>query len=217
MTDDVYFWRGPATLCFRAEEMFRPLYESAIAPIEPPFRILGIDCDEADARVVYEHPPTGPREADGPGGIVGYSVDRGLVTEAIARLVRVYSRRVDETTASVRPPSGDWIAELRRDFSRRFDCPVECDAGWSDLIRAMAEWLSELGVQRWRVSQVKEKFGSLRAYSSGVGLSSEEGRQVWDVVAAFEAVSRFVCERCGEPGRPRRKDGCFYTACDRHV
>jgi hypothetical protein len=170
MTHDVYYHRGPVTVCVRAEDLFHSLYETVVGPIERPFRILGVDCDKGDARVVYENAPTGPQSESGLVRTVGYSADRATVTEAIARLVRVYSRRVDAKTAAIRPPSEDWVAELHREFPRRFDCLIECDKGWSDLVQAMIEWIEELGVPPCRhFNQVKEKFGGLRAYSSGVG------------------------------------------------
>jgi hypothetical protein len=190
----------------RAEDLFHSLYETVVGPIERPFRILGVDCDKGDARGVYENAPTGLQSESGLVRTVGYSADRATVTEAIARLVRVYSRRVDAKTAAVRPPSDDWVAGLRQDFPRRFDCTIECGAGWADLIRAMAEWLEEIDLpSRWRFWQIKEKFASMRAYSSGIGLSAEQVNLVRERVDACEAISLFLCERCGEVGKPRRK------------
>jgi len=220
MTDDTYYLRGPATVCNPTGWFFRQIVVAVVGPIEPPFRVLGVtyDYDRDEATVDYVHPPTGPRQSTGSEGEIGYSVDRALVVEAIARTARVYSRRINRATGQVMPVRDDWAAELRHDFPRWFDIDFDCHGGWSDLIRAMAEWLWEFGLPAgFKFAQVKEKFGGLRAYSSGRVLSTEQLDLVRARVDVFDIIGLFVCERCGEPGRPRRKDGIYYTACDKHA
>lgn len=220
MTDDTYYLRGPATVCNPTGWFFRQLVTAVVGPIEPPFRALGVtyDYDRDEATVDYINPPTGPRQSTGPERVIGYSVDRAIVVEAIARTARVYSRRVSRATARTIPVRDDWAAELRHDFPGWFDVDFECHSGWSDLLRAMPEWLWELGLPAgFRFNQVKEKFAGLRAYASVRTLTTEQVNIVRDRIDACEVISLFICEQCGEPGRPRRKYGFFHTACDKHA
>ena len=57
------------------------------------------------------------------------------------------------------------------------------------------------------ISQVKEKFGSLRFYVDGV---SEE---VYEIVEKCERRSWTICEFCGKPGKTRY-GGWIKTVCD---
>ncbi len=60
------------------------------------------------------------------------------------------------------------------------------------------------------VTQVKEKFGTLRFYHGG-------GDQFVDgLVSMAEAMSSVTCETCGAPGKSRGR-GWYYTACDEHT
>lgn len=220
MTDDTYYLRGPATVCNPTGYFFRQVVREVIGPIERPFRVLGVtydyDCDEAT--VDYVIPPTGPRTSTGPERVIGYAVDRAIVVEAIARTARVYSRRISRATGVTREIDHTWLAELQHDFPHMFPSEVECNRGWADLIRAMAEWVGELGLpEGFRFVQIKEKFGGLRAYSSGRVMSTDQLNVVRTRVDAFETISLFVCEKCGEPGRPRFDGGWHFTACDKHA
>jgi hypothetical protein len=59
------------------------------------------------------------------------------------------------------------------------------------------------------ITQVKEKFGSLRFYTHG-------GTEVMDGYIRFaEQMSCRVCERCGAPGT-FRNDGWIRVLCDKH-
>ena len=60
------------------------------------------------------------------------------------------------------------------------------------------------------VSQVKEKFGTLRFY---VNAATEEH---YNYITFAEVLSGRVCETCGAPGK-RRGQGYIYTACDEHT
>jgi hypothetical protein len=125
---------------------------------------------------------------------------------------------VSRSTARTAPVREDWAAELRHDFPGWFDVNFGCHGGWSDLTRAMAEWLWELGMPKgFHFLQIKEKFGGLRAYASVRTLTTEQMHIVRERIDACEAASYGICEKCGEPGHPRRKDGIYQTSCDQHV
>jgi len=60
------------------------------------------------------------------------------------------------------------------------------------------------------VTQVKEKFGSLRIYVDS------ETHAGWDLLNALENLSLEICEVCGEPGSPRM-GSWTHTLCDEHA
>jgi len=63
--------------------------------------------------------------------------------------------------------------------------------GWHDLLRTLCEDLSKVAGPDFKFEQIKEKFGTLRIYSSG---SNEETNKLID---AAEAASQDICENCG--------------------
>jgi hypothetical protein len=193
---------------------------AVVGPIERPFRVLGVtyNHDRDEATVDYINPPIGPSTSREPEKVIGSAVDRATVVEAVARTARVYSRRVSRATGRTIPVGESWAAELRQDFPRWFDIDFECHGGWADLIRAMSEWLWELGLPTgFKFDQVKEKFAGLRAYASVRTLTAEQANIVDGRIDACEVISPFICERCGEPGRPRQKNGFFYAACEKYA
>lgn len=64
-------------------------------------------------------------------------------------------------------------------------------------------------VEQVQVTQVKEKFGTLRFYYSG------GDEYISGAVVMAEAMSGTTCETCGSPGHIRGH-GYVYTACDKH-
>jgi len=65
-------------------------------------------------------------------------------------------------------------------------------------------------VQQVVAVQVKEKFGTLRFYTSG------GDEQIYGMIRMAESMSAVTCEECGAPGRTRGR-GWIYTACDAHA
>jgi hypothetical protein len=60
------------------------------------------------------------------------------------------------------------------------------------------------------VSQVKEKFGTLRFYIDG------GTKEHYNYIRFAESMSAVTCETCGAPGKTRGH-GWYYTACDEHT
>lgn len=82
---------------------------------------------------------------------------------------------------------------------------IECAAGWYELIdRTLAE-LQKLD-QEVYISQIKEKFGLLRIYTSA------RLPEVHKITDAAEAQSQYVCEDCGGLGK-RLGDNWIRTLC----
>ncbi len=87
----------------------------------------------------------------------------------------------------------------------------ECGDGWFELIYKLSEDIVRVS-KSVRVSQVKEKFGTLRFYIAGVEIENAE--EVFDLIEQAEKDSEIICETCGEAGR-LRKSGWMFTACDK--
>lgn len=64
--------------------------------------------------------------------------------------------------------------------------------------------------------QVKEKYGTLRYYWRGVGLSRATEERIEGAVSFAEWMSAYICEDCGNPGETRG-GGWLRTLCNRHA
>lgn len=90
---------------------------------------------------------------------------------------------------------------------------MEHDNGWYqiiwDLCIGLEQELKKLGKEaedQFRVTQVKEKFGTLRFYTNG------HTDEMDDLITIAERKSRVTCEVCGEHGR-LYTDGWHVTLC----
>jgi len=86
--------------------------------------------------------------------------------------------------------------------------------GWNDIIYDMSIKLEALIMalpenerQYYRATQIKEKYGTLRAYMSA------ETDEMQVVIDEAEEKSAVTCEYCGQPGILRTK-GWHFTLCD---
>lgn len=93
----------------------------------------------------------------------------------------------------------------------------ECGPGWLPLIYELFGFLEDLqrtSGKAVRVSQVKEKFGSLRVY---MGCDNALSDDVDLLETLFESLSVRVCDVCGSPGRiEKTKGGYVCTRCPDH-
>lgn len=85
----------------------------------------------------------------------------------------------------------------------------ECGDGWYNLINELCEKLSKY--DDVVAVQVKEKFGGLRFYISGVDKSHYD--EVYKYIEEAEEKSIKICEVCGEPGKIRG-GGWIHTSCE---
>lgn len=81
--------------------------------------------------------------------------------------------------------------------------------GWLPLLD---ECFFELKAAGWsgNILQIKEKFGSLRLYISGINPAISE------IVNRCEERSRTICEECGQVGELRNDNGWLNTLCESH-
>ncbi len=89
----------------------------------------------------------------------------------------------------------------------------ECSGGWrhllEDLLRDIDATLTEDDREAFQVTQVKEKYGTLRFYT---GAFSDDIERLVEVA---ERRSAMTCEVCGEPGRVQGK-GWVSCRCTQH-
>ena len=93
---------------------------------------------------------------------------------------------------------------------------IECGEGWHNLILKLSEKLEALILQLPEVAragvyvtQVKEKYGTLRFYMS------TETDEMSDAIRFAEAESEVTCEICGKPGRTEG-ESWLSTVCPEH-
>ena len=112
-------------------------------------------------------------------------------------------------------------------FSKRHKSPTEscfsfgfeCGEGWEPLLRRAAEKLEALNNtlenpdDYVRVSQIKEKYGTLRFYVGSV--PSRIADEVDKITHEAEEASEVTCEQCGKPGQ-LRGGSWVYVACEEH-
>lgn len=96
---------------------------------------------------------------------------------------------------------------VRPDGSRVY---FECGPGWFQLLHDLSTELSSEIHPESRVTQVKEKYGTLRFYVDFANDAS------WDIIEKYEAKSATICEECGHPGQRREINGWISTLCDDH-
>jgi len=110
---------------------------------------------------------------------------------------------------------------------------IECGDGWSDLLNHLCsqiqhhiDWSNQQRAERLAnnphnldipdevaqvtVSQVKEKFGTLRFYYDG------GDERIDGMVRMAESMSSVICETCGDRAQLRGR-GWWYTACEKHT
>ena len=209
-----------------SEALGAPLYDptkrhSEQVRVERPYDLVAGDADfasfsldgfdptpEGGFLARYSGAPIGQRK-----GFEGYSYpERHRVLEMIARVLERRSRRMDDEGNLTAIPE-DWDSVLvakHPDWFRHV--PLEHGPGWSDLFQDVVEQIERLPddeKQGFSFSQIKEKFGGLRAYHVG-------GAAIEDIVDAAETLSEAICDRCGAPGHPRG-GGWIVTRCDEHA
>ena len=101
------------------------------------------------------------------------------------------------------------------------DVWFECSDGWFDILDALCGNIEnhlesvrrkdpEDPLLQISISQIKEKFGGLRFYTSFTDDT------ISGMIRMAESMSYRVCEMCGNPGRSR-KGGWIMTLCDSHA
>jgi len=103
------------------------------------------------------------------------------------------------------------MSDFPKQIQDRIDAGMKCGSGiskgWMPLVDELDNALAELHPD-YVIDQIKEKFGSLRYYVSGVDSS-----EAHLLINEAECKSQEICEECGAPGE-RRSDRWIRTLCD---
>ncbi len=96
----------------------------------------------------------------------------------------------------------------------QYDC-IECGPGWKQLLIPLLDYIHKYNEdidsdEHIRVTQIKEKFGTLRFYTNW---SNDE---LDKLIQEAEDLSGETCETCGEPGTLNTQ-GWRFTACPTHT
>lgn len=104
------------------------------------------------------------------------------------------------------------VWRLRRERLENWDFKDCVGPGWHELLDEILTFLrkeKEKG-HDIQILQVKEKFGGLRVYVTG--LTEEADRELW----ALADKSVKICEECGASGQIRSSRGWLRSVCDTH-
>lgn len=113
-------------------------------------------------------------------------------------------------------PDQIWGSAVRKRWPFRLMCEMSCGPGWHDLVVALNEILDVEADANFRFTQIKEKFGQLRAYWTGADPSG----RIDALVEAAEEISASMCETCGVDAKmrqTRQPSGYVHAACDKHA
>ena len=100
----------------------------------------------------------------------------------------------------------------------RYTWHDDIDKGWKkafgkDLLRDMKIALKKTGIlKKYRITQIKEKYGTLRIYDAG------GNDEIWGVIQKYELLSMCYCMNCGKPVRYMTKGwvGYYCEDCIKH-
>lgn len=111
-------------------------------------------------------------------------------------------------------PRNRWTGKIPVEFNYSY---TELDAmpdGWRNAFgERMCEEIRNALIEanrldEYRISQIKEKYGTLRWYDFGAT------QKVYDIISKYEYISRFVCMNCGRPYAKELNNGWIYTLCE---
>ena len=91
--------------------------------------------------------------------------------------------------------------------------------GWWNLVYYALDVVDRAYGGKWKVGQIKQKYGELRIYIDGrVDLTDDDRIIIDSAIDTAENVSEKTCETCGAPGLIQPWDGNFYQClCRDHA
>ena len=115
--------------------------------------------------------------------------------------------------------------KLISDFPRLFepDFGFECGDGWFQLIYDLArkiepviDKLPQSAQDGLSASQVKEKYGTMSFYINEPLGHEDTIKNIRALICYAESKSKYICEKCGEPGVRENDFGWLKTLCEEH-
>ena len=95
-----------------------------------------------------------------------------------------------------------WLIDNLDDREPIVQFGIECDIGWTRLLHSLFEELTHIDkTKSTRITQIKEKFGTLRVYYILTHPVDEVVERLIQIcINTAEQNSSHVCEKCGHPG-----------------
>lgn len=115
-------------------------------------------------------------------------------------------------------PRNHWTDEIVEDFDFSYTELDDIEEGWRTLgLNLCEEIKQELlkykgALDKYRIIQIKEKYGFLHWYDYGAPAGSE----VYKIILKYEEMSKRICGKCGAP-TTKITMGWYYPFCDECV
>jgi hypothetical protein len=107
-----------------------------------------------------------------------------------------------------------FISEFPVHIQNRIDagigCGSSCGKGWLQIIIDADKKLNKINPD-YAIDQIKEKFGLLRIYISGIGYDN-----AGEILEEAEERSGKICELCGKDAELKSTNSWYQTCCDEH-
>ena len=117
----------------------------------------------------------------------------------------------------------DWRERLMRRHAELFGrggYPTVGD-GWRELVETaiarIAAAVASVPGAKVTITQIKEKYGGLRIYFDGGGLSDEAEASIEEAIELAEYRAACTCEDCGSQGQLYDNHGWYITRCEAHA
>ena len=110
-------------------------------------------------------------------------------------------------------PRNVWTDKISEDYNYSWTRLDDLEPGWriafgEQLCEELKDALAKADyVDKFRFSQIKEKWGALCLYNFGCN------QEAWDVIHKYEKLSRYICGHCGKPAT-KVSTGWIYPYCD---
>lgn len=109
----------------------------------------------------------------------------------------------------------DAYPDLFQDYRLNQNETINVSDGWFDLIEEMCEELTWKFPKKVKISQIKEKFGALRVYTT-IDETLQDLDAVYEVITRYENASQYICETCGKPGAIENMYMLLKATCPEH-
>lgn len=97
-------------------------------------------------------------------------------------------------------PRNRWTDEIAENYDYSWTELDSMPIGWrirfgDEMVEEISQELKRCNYEyEYRILQIKEKWGELRWYGSGL----IKGCKVWDIIEKYSALSRIICIKCGD-------------------
>lgn len=112
-------------------------------------------------------------------------------------------------------PRNRWTDEVIEDFDFRYTELDNIEVGWRTLGLKLCEEIKqellkfEGALEKYRILQIKEKYGFLHWYDHNAPVDSK----IHEIVSKYEKISQRICGKCGAPAT-RISTGWYYPYCE---